>query len=241
MPYEFENINSFDPEVLQSVREAIEKLNNILDEHQINIRFVARGALEGSYYKIRYKPDQKGFCSSQVGVRGVGEPTIMTLGPDCKLLGIIIHELMHGLGFWHEHSRSDRDEYIDFFPENLHSRYTQKRSNFNKFKNSINFLSYDYNSIMHYDSFAFAKNQSSPTIVKKGESGLARLIFKAQELSASDIGSIREVYGTVGAQQSDALLETAISGSFIAKPYLRLDGHLYYATRTHFCLSLIHI
>lgn len=50
-------------------------------------------------------------CWSYLGVRG-GRQALSMQTPDCMSSGVAAHELMHALGFVHEQSRADRDNYV---------------------------------------------------------------------------------------------------------------------------------
>lgn len=50
-------------------------------------------------------------CFSSVGNRRVGKQRL-SIGTNCDRIATIEHEFLHALGFWHEQSRSDRDDYV---------------------------------------------------------------------------------------------------------------------------------
>lgn len=52
-------------------------------------------------------------CFSSVGKQSDGQ--ILSLGPGCDHKAVIEHELLHALGFYHEQSRTDRDDYVNIW------------------------------------------------------------------------------------------------------------------------------
>ena len=68
----------------------------------------------------------------------------------CGEMGVIVHELAHALGFWHEQSRTDRDDHVTIMEENIHPLMMR---NFKKYGHELTDplgVEYDYDSIMHY-------------------------------------------------------------------------------------------
>lgn len=59
-----------------------------------------------------------GACWSPVGRSGDGVQRL-SLGQRCWYLGIVVHELGHAIGFWHEMNRPDRDDWIYVYWNNI--------------------------------------------------------------------------------------------------------------------------
>lgn len=52
-------------------------------------------------------------CWSYVGDDGVGQN--LSIGAGCDTKAVVQHEILHALGFYHEQSRSDRDDYVQIW------------------------------------------------------------------------------------------------------------------------------
>jgi len=119
------------------------------------------------------------------------QPTVTLQKNGCFHSRIIQHELMHVIGFYHEQSRPDRDTYLQINLENVQS---SMQHNFNKYAWGSTVTNqgstYDYGSIMHYETTAFSMN-GKPTMVPR-QTGVT--IGKAQALSATDIAEVRNYY-----------------------------------------------
>ncbi|XP_012642308.2 astacin-like metalloendopeptidase [Microcebus murinus] len=128
-------------------------------------------------------------CFSGVGRSGGMQ--MVSLAPAClrRGRGIVLHELMHVLGFWHEHARADRDRYIRV---NWNEILPGFEINFIKARSSNMLTPYDYSSVMHYGRLAFSR-RGLPTIVPLWDPSAH--IGQRWNLSASDITRVLRLYG----------------------------------------------
>ncbi|XP_051165745.1 bone morphogenetic protein 1-like isoform X3 [Leptopilina boulardi] len=133
-------------------------------------------------------------CCSFVGKRGNG-PQAISIGKNCDKFGIVVHELGHVVGFWHEHTRPDRDRHVQIIRDNIMSG---QEYNFNKLTeeevNSLG-LPYDYDSIMHYAKNTFSKGTYLDTILPMEMYGKKRPeIGQRIRLSEGDIAQTNLLY-----------------------------------------------
>lgn len=118
------------------------------------IKFVERNPVDHPNYIVF--TERPCGCCSFVGKRGNG-PQAISIGKNCDKFGIVVHELGHVVGFWHEHTRPDRENHVVIEKNNI---MQGQEYNFNKLTeeevNSLG-LPYDYDSIMHYARNTFSK------------------------------------------------------------------------------------
>ncbi|XP_022702135.1 blastula protease 10-like [Varroa jacobsoni] len=75
--------------------------------------------------------------------------------PGCVKEGTVIHEIGHAIGFYHEQSRSDRDEHIKILFENMNPEMSAQ---FEKADDQTFGVPYDLGSVMQYPEWAFSKD-----------------------------------------------------------------------------------
>lgn len=148
-----------------------------------NVRFLEQGSAGLFVYEISR------ITNPEIG----GESTLgFTARPFFNYTtthaGVVTHELLHGLGFFHEHQRYDRDSFVTINWASIMPAYTSQfaKQPWNLY---VPYTTYDYRSIMHYPATAFSAN-GAPTIDAHGEP-----IGQRTALSNGDIEGLRARYG----------------------------------------------
>jgi hypothetical protein len=128
------------------------------------------------------------LCLSYLGRVGGNQPIYLSDGCGDRE---IAHELMHALGFVHEHSRSDRDQFVQVNWDNV---IEGREAQFEKVPDEImgpqRNRPFDFQSVMIYPDKSFAKNPELPTIQSLSDP----IAPVPSGLSAEDIQRIYTMY-----------------------------------------------
>ncbi|RUS71254.1 hypothetical protein EGW08_020989 [Elysia chlorotica] len=143
----------------------------------------------------------KGYgCWSHVGREQAYPFQEMSVAESCFMKGIILHELGHVIGFWHEQSRPDRDDYVTFVQENVNRResYNFKMETWGDIDSYG--VPYDVGSIMHYGSTSYSKNgevtlRSKDPLLQRSMGQRERMSF--YDIKAANMAYCKDVCSTV--------------------------------------------
>jgi len=113
---------------------------------------------------------------------------------------------MHALGFFHEQSRKDRDDFVTIVWDNIQK---DNFDQFEKYQSNLLGLTYDYDSIMHYGWNYFANDRTQPTIVPKRKASIGN----RKGMSPTDIKKINILYECSGSKAPAPSSSGSSSGS----------------------------
>ncbi|XP_054711653.1 astacin-like metalloprotease toxin 5 [Uloborus diversus] len=149
------------------------------------VRFVQRSNQQ-DYIKIFSHTG----CYSHWG--RIGGEQLLSLAGGCEPFGTIVHELLHAIGFEHEHNRSDRDDYLTVNWQNIEEKWFYA---FRKLAPNENRLltGFDFSSIMLYGSNSFAKQWGKYSMVGK-DGRVLQEVYDKKAMSQSDADRIRKLY-----------------------------------------------
>lgn len=144
------------------------------------------------YIFIRFRSDTQG-CWSLVGRQPdrFGQGQDVSIGQGCANLNVVVHEIGHVIGFFHEQSRSDRDEYIDIIWSNVLPGYALQ---FRKESDSNYNIPYDLTSTMQYPQWAFSKEIFEKSTIVARNPAYQRFLNKNYPLSFRDRRLANAIY-----------------------------------------------
>ncbi|KAK5861887.1 hypothetical protein PBY51_017328 [Eleginops maclovinus] len=130
-------------------------------------------------------------CFSYIG-KVISNGQNLSIGANCDSIAVVEHEFLHALGFYHEQSRYDRDDYVTIVSENIQEG---REHNFDKESNETTTtqgVPYDYWSVMHYGKDAFTNGNGSTIITKDPK--FQDVIGQRLEVSPKDVLELNLLY-----------------------------------------------
>ncbi|KAM4736561.1 meprin A subunit beta-like [Anableps anableps] len=130
-------------------------------------------------------------CRSNVGRQFINGQNL-SIGPKCAFIGIVEHEILHALGFYHEQSRYDRDNHVRIISNNIVAGMEYNFRNIASQGSTTHGTPYDYMSVMHYSKNAFS-NGNGPTIITI-DPKFQDVIGQKLEMSPRDVQELNLLY-----------------------------------------------
>lgn len=178
----------FDRSVDSDLKESIlSAMNQIADSS--GVVFQKKTPSTKNYVVFKKNNSRYSDSRSEVGMQGGAQDIIIAVPYSDPMT--INHEIFHALGFYHEHQRSDRENYIKVKYENIPPRL---KHNFDTLSH-IKIGPYDLSSIMHYGSFSNPRNDNEALVCYLTDLDGNILPSAHFKMSAGDIQSLRAVYG----------------------------------------------
>ncbi|KAK5984024.1 Zinc metalloproteinase nas-12 [Trichostrongylus colubriformis] len=223
------------------------------DEQKKTIRNSLDGLQRISCFRFVQRSEEQDFlafmpldgCYSFVGK--VGGSQVLSLAVDCIADYIIWHEVMHAIGFEHEHQRPDRDKFIRVEYSNVQQG---QLANFEKLSPyEVDYPDpYDYNSIMHYDSHAFGRRDPSTHLrlatmipLKKGVTLDDNLKMSESDiLKLNRLGTCTDPKGSTKEEENSTCVDTALNCARLKKHGLcSMSSHV--QTMLKYCPKTCHL
>jgi len=129
-----------------------------------------------------------GGCYSYWGRVGGKQP--ISLANGCVVKYIVIHEIMHAIGFLHEQSRYDRDQHVTINWDNICCNAARQFRAETSSSIDLLGLAYDLKSVMHYGERAFSSNGQKTIEAKNGVSPLGN----SNGFTSLDIQKVNKLY-----------------------------------------------
>ncbi|CAB4020073.1 partial, partial [Paramuricea clavata] len=181
VPYE---ISSSLFQIKDTILKAIQTFNS-----KTCVKFVPRKANDRNYVLF----DKRQGCYSRIGRSYARQgPQVISVGQYCDYEDIIIHEMLHSVGFFHEQSRPDRQNHVEIHWQNIKPGFENEFLQYGHDLIAHLQINYNYKSIMHYGSKAFSKSAELETITAIGTRG--KIELGNTQMSVLDIIELDALY-----------------------------------------------
>lgn len=156
-------------------------------EQRTPIRFIPK-TTETNYVEIS---SSDAFLSS---VGCIGGKQTLTLCNRIEYVQTVVHELLHTVGLHHEHSRVDRDLYLNIHYDNIKSEHVYNYD----IKKDIDPLrtAFDYNSVMLYGPTIFSAN-GKPTLSSRINGVRLLHTYEKPLISDGDVELVCKLYENI--------------------------------------------